>query len=47
MGTIQQKNVLCFVITLVSKWNCLRAKSVAGDLRGSSRITFLMGGGAS
>lgn len=41
MGIIQYKLVFCFGITLVSKRKCLRAKTMAGDLCDSSRITFL------
>lgn len=41
MGIIQSKCVLCIGITLMSKWKCLRAKRIVGDLDDSSRIPFL------
>lgn len=41
MGIIQSKCVLCIGITLMSKWECLRAKRIVGDLCDPSRIPFL------
>lgn len=42
MGIIQSKCVLCIGITLMSKWKCLRAKRIVGDLDDPSRIPFLI-----